>query len=320
MKRASSLGLLALVASLLLGGEGHLQYVKAAPFTGKGLTISPPSRELTIKPGDSVTETVKITNPTPELLEVFPASMDFKAKDDSGEPAFYVPEKDTPAKYALSSWVSFPQGKIALAPQQVVNFTYTITVPADAEPGGHYGAVFFANEPPKTEATGASEVSITSMVGSLVLIRVPGNIKDGAQLLVFDSQKSLYMKSPIDFSFRIENEGNVHFRPRGEIIIKNWQGKYVESVPVNVQQGNVLPDSSRSFHEKWSPAKAPMGRFTANLAVIYGDSGNTEGAKTLSRTVTFWVLPLWIFLVIGVGILILITIFILVRIIIKQRK
>ena len=320
MKRASSLGLLALVASLLLGGEGHLQYVKAAPFTGKGLTISPPSRELTIKPGESVTETVKITNPTADLLEVFPAAMDFKAKDDSGEPAFYVPDKDNPGKYALSSWVTFPQGKIALASQQVVNFTYTITVPADAEPGGHYGAVFFANEPPKTDAPASSEVSITSMVGSLVLIRVPGNIKDGAQLLEFDSAKGLYTSSPISFTFRIANQGNVHFRPRGEIIIKNWQGKYVESVPVNVQQGNVLPDSSRSFHEKWAPGKAPIGRFTANLAVIYGDSGNTDGAKTLSRTVTFWVLPLWIFIVFGVGIVIISTIGILIRIIIKQRK
>ncbi|MCX6806535.1 MAG: hypothetical protein NT135_00170, partial [Candidatus Berkelbacteria bacterium] len=142
-----------------------------AQIPGEGLTISPPIFELTLKSGETSSQVIKITNPTQKLMEVYPTVMNFKASGESGEPAFYPATKEE-TKFSLASWIKFNQTKIALTPEQVVEFNYQIAIPKDAEPGGHYGVVFFATEPPKPEQD-VSQVAIASMVGSLILVKAP---------------------------------------------------------------------------------------------------------------------------------------------------
>lgn len=270
----------------------------SAQIPGEGLTISPPLSEYSVKPGEKITATIKITNPTTKLMEVYPVVMNFKAKGEGGEPAFY-PARQEEEKFSLASWIKFSQTKIALTPEQVVEFNYQIEVPAGAEPGGHYGVIFFATEPPKPEAD-VSQVAIASMIGSLVLVKVPGAIIEKGFLEEF-SAKKFYFKPPVNFIIRISNLGNIHFRPQGEITIKNWRGKNLEQVPINQQKGSVLPDSTRKFEEKWSPSKTCIGRFSAHLRVVYGES-----EKTLGGQLTFWIIPWWLIAIVIVFILILV--------------
>jgi len=131
--------------ALLLSGAFFYTY---AALPGEGLTISPPINEPEIKPGETKSYIIKISNPTKELVEATPEVMDFRAKGEGGEPEFYAAEEAS-GQYALSSWITFAEPKIALAPEQVKEFEYTITVPTNAEPGGHYGAVFFSTAPPE---------------------------------------------------------------------------------------------------------------------------------------------------------------------------
>lgn len=312
-----------LVLSLTLCIVGFYSYSQAqeepdAPKnTAEGLTVSPPLREITLQPGDTYSDTIRLTNPTQNLVELYPKTMNFEARGEGGDPSFYEAD-ETSHKYALAKWISYEQPKLALTPQQVAEFKYQIKVPLGAEPGGHYGVLFFATNPPE-KAEGASQVAIASMVGSLVLVRIPGDIREEGLLEKFSTEKKLYVSTPVVFNALIKNIGNIHFKPEGEIKIKNFWGGEVDKVIFNEEKGNVLPDSARKFEEKWTPAtepfyKQPIGRFTGNLNLNYG-----EDDKMLAGSVSFWVIPKWFLVAVAVLILI-IVLWIITRLIRRKNS
>lgn len=287
---------------LILVCFGIFSIVRAA-FPGEGLTISPPISEPKVKPGQTVTQTIRLTNPTDKLVEVYPQAMDFKAKGDGGQPAFYN-AAESGDKFSLAKWISFNPAKIALTPEQEVDFNYKLTVPLDAEPGGHYGAIFFVSEPPKDNTAG-SKVSVGSMVGSLVLMTVPGDTIQKGLVESFATEKGTYVaNSKVNVITKIANVGNVHFKPIGTVNITNAYGKQVSSQTFNDQNGNVLPDSTRKFVNTWTPKWNEFGMFKANLDIKYGDAG-----VPLTAAYTFWVLPVW---VLGAGSIALFVIVLLI--------
>jgi len=258
----------------------------------KGLTISPPIIEPNIKPGEQAEFIIRVNNPTDSLIEDNIYVLDFRAKGDAGQPDFYTATDDN-AKYTISKWVTFNQPKIALTPGQVAEFKFTISVPANAEPGGHYGAVFFADTPPKIEGD-SSQVALSSMIGTLILAKVPGDVTESALVQDFSTDRMLYLRNQVDFDLRVTNAGNVHVKPTGDILIRNIFGSIVDQVSVNEQGGNVLPSSTRKFTTSWKSKKILFGYYTAEAKMIYGDS-KTLGAKT-----AFWIIPFWsIILVVG---------------------
>jgi len=149
------------------------------------------------------------------------------------------------------------------------------------------------------------------MIGSLVLVKVPGQITEKAIIEEYKTDKKLYFKTPTNFVTRITNLGNVHVKPRGGIEIKGWFGAPKEKIAVNDQGGNVLPNSTRKFENKWEFSKFAFGYFSAKLDLVYGDS-----EKTLTDKVSFWIIPWW--LIIVVTVLIIVTV--LVVLWLKKKK
>lgn len=277
-----------------------------AKLPGEGLTISPPISELTLLPGQSSENIIKINNPTSSIVEVYPKVMNFSSRGENGDPTFSS-ATDEGQQYSLANWISFSDAKLALTPEQDIEFKYTISVPTNAEPGGHYGVVFFVSEPPEVSES-QTQVAISSMLGSLILVKVPGDIKEELILREFSSNV-FYLKMPANLTTRIENIGNIHLKPRGDIVIKNMFGSQKTTLDVNPKKGNILPESIRRFDTDFSGSKFSIGRYSANLNVQYG-----EGNKTLSGKLTFWVIPWW-FIVIFVLVITLIII-----LIVRARK
>jgi len=236
--------------------------------------------------------------------------MNFKAGGLTGEPSFYDPG-DSAEKFALSSWITMDKAKIALAPEQVVEFKYSIKVPEGAEAGGHYGAVFFANEP-ESMATG-SGVSVGSMIGTLLLVKVPGDITEVGSLKSFVSDKLIYFKNLVNFTAQIKNTGNIHIKPVGNITITNMFGTEVGKLKFNEQGGNVLPDSTRQLTNKWEPSGIVLGRYSADIALTYGAASNT-----ISGTTSFWVFPIWF--IITVSIVVLLILVLIIWLVVRGRK
>lgn len=280
---------------------------KAAINQAEGLTVSPPLAELNFEPGKTYHQQIKLNNPTQNIITVYPVARNFTASGETGTPTIESP--DSNPTYDLASWITFSQPKIVLTSDQEAEFNYTITVPATAEPGGHYASVLFASQPP-TPDKNSTQVALASMVGSLILGTVAGDIVEKAEVREFSTNNLIYFKPKADFVLRIANLGNVHFKPTGEIQVKNF-GRSVSNLDINPTKGNILPSSVRRFENLTFTGKWwSVGKFSANLSATYGAKN-----LPLTSTVTFWIIPYW--LIGAIAAIILIIIIWLIR---RRRK
>jgi hypothetical protein len=258
--------------------------------------------ELSADPGQIVTTTIRVRNVTKGELIAKGQADDFGAgSDESGQPKLLLDETGA-TRYSLKYWVSGVPD-LRLAPNELKTTTVRIAVPANAEPGGHFGVVRFTAVPPDLEGTG---VALSASVGTLILMKVSGQITDQLSVAEFSTvgttgkkeKTSFFETGPIDFVVRAKNEGTVHEKPKGSIAVTNALGGKVGTVAVNEKGGNVLPDSIRRFEEKLDK-KQLFGYYTAKLSLTYA------GGKKLDASLGFWVIPWKLLLMVAIGLVIL---------------
>lgn len=282
-----------LLGFLLIGGI-ILAY---QAFAQVSIGISPLVFELTGNPGDVIENQIKIYNPSDNTIGIKMTVEDISPSDEAGHVIVEPAETET---YSLARWVNAEPAEFPLQPKEERWVKFTISVPKNAEPGGHYGTVIAGiGAVAGGEVTGAT---ISPRVGVLILLTVPGEMKEN--LTVKDFSVPLFSEhGPINFSILFRNEGSVHLKPRGLITISNWLGQKVADV--SFSEKNVLPGAIRKFETSWNKKWLWAGKYTATLTGSYGIS-NTFLTPTV---ITFWAFP-WKF---GLGILIVIILFILSR-------
>jgi hypothetical protein len=145
-------------------------------------------------------------------------------------------------------------------------------------------------EPPRLRQTGAS---VAYEVGSIISIRIHGDVVENARIRSFSTDHLLYNKPVVTFTTRVENPGNVLIRPRGPLEVMNMFGKRVEIMTVNDAKGGVFPGTTRAYDLTWKSNDFAIGRYQGIVSLVYGEEGSET---TVSATVSFWVLPLGIIL------------------------
>jgi hypothetical protein len=270
----------------------------AAPTagTGQGLEISPPLVDIKTDPGKVVTTQIKVRNVTQSSLLVKAQFEDFVANDESGTPKILLNSSEK-SPYSIKDWLEAP-ASITLAPGQREPINVTINVPANASPGGHYGVVRFTGTPPEIADTG---VSLSASVGTLMLVNVSGNVNESAKVAqIYTSQNNkqsgFFKRGPVLITTRVQNTGNVHFKPKGTLQITNTFGKTVKVVQFNYTNSNVLPGSIRKFQNLFDK-QYMLGRYKVSVDVVYGSNNQIASGST-----TFWVIPYNLILLIVLGI------------------
>ena len=275
-----------------------------------GIQISAPIYNFTIDPGETAQEIIKVRNVGKTVRTFYPEVFDFKPLNETGTPQFLLEGEDDSYTYSLASWVKVSTEGIKLQPDESSALNFVISVPKDAEPGGHYAGILFGTSPPKV---GGTQIAISNKVGSLVLVRVAGDAKESATVEEFSTPKSFLENGPVPFTVRINNTGDVHVQPKGIIEIKNTFGRTVETISVNEGSANVLPQSIRAFLDgdgnnlTWNPNGLTIGKFTATLTLSYGDP-----AQNLTTSESFWIVPWKILLVLLLALVIAILLLVLI--------
>ena len=255
----------------------------------QALTISPVRVEITGNPGQTLRGEMEILNEQGETKTFFSSFENFEPSGDTGSPRFVGNSGN------LSTWLS-TNTRIDIAPNEKQIIPFTIAIPADAEPGGYFSAIFWGSQDPKTQEAG--EVAIGGKLGVLILLRVAGDIHEEAGLSEFVAAdgKRLLTAVPVTIGYRFTNKGDDRVVPLGDIVIKNTFGMEVESLKANESEGNVLPNSSRKFQVIWSKdapkdiqgflanAKAQLANFhfgfyRAQAAIIWGSTNKVETAS-----------------------------------------
>lgn len=274
--------------------------LSATAATGEGIELAPVVSEFTVKPGKSITTTIRLRNVTNIPFVVTPHMQDFTAKGEDGSPRV-LPETETSDSYSMKNWIVSP-GDILLEPNKVQAVAVTINVPANAEPGGHYGVIRFSSD--QSKGSSATGVSLTASVGTLLLVTVAGKIVESLEYLKFQAETkktgNLFFldKSSVNFTQRVKNTGNVHEKVKGQVVILDSSGKKVAGLNVNPTNGNVLPGSIRSFTQSWK-TNAIFGHYTATAHLAYANGKTLE-----SPIVSFWIIP---YKLIGIVLLVLIV-------------
>lgn len=245
------------------------------------LSMSPQLINVSANAGDAPIENViRITNGSDMPVELETIPKNITPVGEEGE----VDLTEDATSYSLAEWLTVSPSKVTLSPKSTEDFTVTITVPTNAEPGGHFGSVVFKTIPPQT--TDGAGAAVSQEIAPVILVSVAGDITEEANIASFASSKSFWTnQKPITFDTRIENTGNVHFQPKnGFITIKNMFGKEVTKIPLD--QKNVLPDSIRKITSEWADPGFAIGRYTADLSFVFG-----EGDEILTASTTFIVFP-----------------------------
>ena len=237
-----------------------------------GMTIIPPKFELFANPGDIVTESIRLKNESnlPQSFSVLVE--DFSTAGEGGR--VVLEEDENQSTYSLKKWIRLSSDKVLLQPNQETVFPYSISVPIGAEPGGHYASVLF--ELGGSGDVGEGVTSVKHRIGSLVLLRVSGDVTEEATVESFSTAK-YQRKGPVEFDLRVKNDGTTHIRPNGTIVIKNIFGRKVDEIPFT--GWNVFPGTIREMITPWNKSSL-LGVYTATMVSTYGQQNLPLTAAT----------------------------------------
>jgi hypothetical protein len=293
------------VCLIIAGGMGVTTPVSA-------LTVSPARVEITGDPGTTLYSEIELFNEQKgEARTFFTSFENFEPSGDSGAPHFIG------AKDGLATWMQ-TESSVTIASGERTIVPFSITIPANAEPGGHFAAVFFGSQAPGGQ--GAGEVSIGGKIGVLILLRVSGEVAEGGGLLDFSTKENnrFFSSLPISFVYRVNNTGGNRIVPLGEINVKNTFRLVSAKFSANQNEGSVLPGSARKFEVIWGDENIQAGEqnknlgffataleqlknfhfgfYTADISLVWGETNQTANSS-FSFLVFPWQLLLIIFLV-----------------------
>ena len=152
--------LLIISSAFLVGG---LLWV-AAPASA--LTISPPTVELTVAPGETASTTLRLFNETAQPLRLSAVLEPFSPNGVGNPP---VGAADAAAARAVLAWLQVHPRELRLEPGAMAEVRLRVEVPRRAAVGGHYASVLWESAAaPEPAAT----VGVRSRVGTLVFLTV----------------------------------------------------------------------------------------------------------------------------------------------------
>jgi len=286
-----------LISLSLLLGLASPAFAVASRGTGQALEIAPPVLSLSADPGATIKTKLMLRDVSSVKLVVTNEINDFVANGEDGTPKILL-KKDQTSPYSLKSWIQ-PIPQITLDSKQVVNLPLEIAVPASASPGSYYAVVRFTGNSASPQG---QAVSLSASLGALVFLRVNGNAKESLSIADFytsegDKKKGMFESTPVGFSARIKNDGNVHEQPVGQIAINDMFGHQVANVSMNLEKSIVLPGSVRKYTAVLDKTvigdRMLFGYYTAKLHTVYGSKN-----QSFEKTISFWVIPLKLILLV----------------------
>ena len=283
--------LAAVVATLMV--LTTLPLSSAQTPSGSGLSISPTISEYTIKPGNSASVTITLKNITVDDVVAKGTVNDFTSDNTTGNPKIITdPNITTPN--SIKKFVSNIDD-VPLAKGQQKKIVLGLDIPKNTPPGAYFGIIRYRAVPKALAAPGPGQVALTASVGSIVLITVPGNLREQVKvegLKVYRGARSgsFFIKPPDSIGITITNFGNGFVKPFGTVEVHDVFNKTVATYQFNnpKQPGNILPNSTRTFQNHIKGINK-IGRYTVEASVSYGN-----GSQVLTLKKDFWYIPLWL--------------------------
>ena len=219
------------------------------------LSVSPSLAEFVASPGGDLVQLITLSNEGSEEIQVIATVEDlFEGRDD----------------LSAKEWFQLSPTEFQILPGEIEDVEVQMSVPEDAPGGGHYVAVVFqANTGVAAPDEGlfAGGAGVGARIDSIFLVTVKSTTLDlnGSIENVVPVARA---EDVLGFKVEIQNDGNVHFYPKGSIEVKDVNGEVVGTVDL-ADAPPVYPGTSRTFELSGTIA-LPPGDYGAIADVDYG--------------------------------------------------
>lgn len=223
----------------------------------QAITITPTSIDKVITPGQTLKGQTQVLNQADSPFDYKVYAAPYSVTGEEYDPSF----TPIPGATNVASWFTLKAAKTHLEPFSASVLDYSISVPADAKPGGYY-AVIFAETESKVEGTG---VTTQKRVGTVAYIRVAGDaVEQGG---VASWNVPWFQEPNLIQTLRLANTGSVHYSATIKTTIKDLFGN---TKLTYAQKRNVLPEKIRKVEIEWEKTPA-LGIFKVGGSVeIFG--------------------------------------------------
>ena len=241
---------------------------------GGDIEVSPKVVDRDVYLRDSFTFQVSVQNKGDSSFRFYPvvANLNTEGEDFSADDGF-------------SDFISVDRGRMEVAPEESKIMDISFDISGDAEPGIHYGKIFFSRGVSRGGAQDHAKEDRAPY--SLVRLEVKENIVENVQLHDFSTQNEINLSGDIDINTEIESIGNTDIKPTGEIIIYNQRtGREVEAISFN-EDGLKIESEEREVFKN-SADISGLGSFRAELRATYGE----KSVRDIQSTTHFRIIPL----------------------------
>lgn len=249
--------------------------------------VGPGKVEVTLKPGQSKTVELLVTNRTGADRIFNLTTEDASGSQDPNTAVILLGSDHGP--YSIKEYLTVPHSRFQIKNNERARIPVTISIPTDAEPGGYYGSMLVdtITVPGENEDEGGTipQSAIVARIGTLFFVTVPGNVEHAGSLVEFGtiSRQSFFQGAPINFGILFENTGSIHLTPYAEVRIKNMFDEDVGYVTLD--PWFVLPQAVRLREFSWDRDML-FGRYVATVSLNRGYDDLIDEKSTI-----FWVLP-----------------------------
>lgn len=274
-KKVVLFGTLSLALSVLLSVPS------GAVDTGspsESILLSPTSKRYELASGATKRDSFKVVNDGISEFTFFVYARPYSVDNENYDANFDADVTNADAY----KWVQFDTTSFQLKPGESTDVSYTIRVPADATPGGHYG-VLFAETQPSEQANGTA-IAQKKRVGAILYTTVDGNVTTAGKFLGVNVPLFQF-SAPLKARQRVSNSGNTDFTVRTNVAVSDVFGglKYR-----NEKDVTVLPSTTRAIQNDW-PNPAWLGVYKVEQTAKFLDT-------TRSTTNYVILIPIWVYL------------------------
>ncbi|MCP2521019.1 hypothetical protein NLD30_11330, partial [SCandidatus Aminicenantes bacterium Aminicenantia_JdfR_composite] len=239
------------------------------------ILISPVRFIFSVSPGKLYTDAIRVRNMANAKVYVKVYPSDFTINEE-GSLMFYDPGT---IKNSVSPFIRINPTFFKLEPDEEKWVRFTVRMPKNFN-GELHGMIFFQTVPSGYEKARGHQVFLSTRLGAVVYASTKGKIEKKVEILDFYLKENL-KKESIEYSILLKNKGNVHIRPKGNLIILNSEREKVFKAKINEYASPVLREQIRIFRGEIGK-DLPPDNYRLIAEIDYGGKENLEAEKSIN--------------------------------------
>ncbi len=272
----SKIIVIALVLSLLAG---------ILPVYASGLLATPPQFQFKLDPNNpSGSGEVTVKNIGNDTVNV---TIEKKRmlKDD-----VHLELTDS----GIADWIEITSStNFTLAPGQSATVSFKITSPGEFDYNDAVGAIVVNGVPQDIgNRPGLTVVQGIQLVVPVV-VGLPGPIIESTEVTQHSTPQVLLSFIPGVFTYKLDNKGTVYANVTGNITLS---GITKETVPI---EAGIYPGDNYTLQTSWAPGFFDFGLYSVDTNINYG---RYQQNNTITTHDTMLIIPVWLIIILGVGI------------------